>query len=73
MLGIPQYQICRRDHFFECGGTSLSAVKLAITLYRAVSLNDIICHPILADLAMLIYGRSEWRDVEVLAAVLMTK
>ena len=29
MLGVPQDQIGRRDHFFDRGGTSLSAVKLA--------------------------------------------
>ena len=34
VLGIPQEQIGRRDHFFDRGGTSLSAVKLAITLER---------------------------------------
>ena len=30
-----------RDHFFDRGGTSLTAVKLAIALKRAVSLKDI--------------------------------
>ncbi len=30
VLGIPQEQIGRLDHFFDRGGTSLSAVKLAI-------------------------------------------
>jgi acyl-coenzyme A synthetase/AMP-(fatty) acid ligase len=54
VLGIPKDQIGRRDHFFELGGTSLSALKLAITLERAVSFKDLIDHPILADLAMLV-------------------
>ncbi|MFI9626584.1 amino acid adenylation domain-containing protein [Streptomyces sp. NPDC052042] len=58
VLGIPQDQIGRRDHFFDRGGTSLSAVKLAIVLDRAVSLKDVTGHPILADLAGLIDGRS---------------
>src|SRR3954454_972731 len=58
VLGIPQDQIGRRDHFFDRGGTSLSAVKLAITLGRAVSLKDVTRHPLLADLAELIDGRS---------------
>jgi amino acid adenylation domain-containing protein len=62
VLGIPQDQIGRRDHFFDRGGTSLSAVKLAITLDRAVSLKDLTRHPILADLAGLIAGRSERRS-----------
>ena len=61
VLGIPKDQIGRRDHFFDLGGTSLSVLKLAITLDRAVSLKDLTGHPILADLATLIDGRSEQR------------
>ena len=59
ILGIPQDQIGRRDNFFDRGGTSLSAVKLAITLNRAVSLKDITRHPVLADLAALADGSPE--------------
>ncbi len=62
VLGIPVDQIGRRDHFFDRGGTSLSAVKLAITLHRAVSLKDLTRHPILADLAGLVDGRSQRRS-----------
>ncbi|MFE7705069.1 amino acid adenylation domain-containing protein [Streptomyces sp. NPDC057486] len=62
VLGIPQNQIGRRDHFFDRGGTSLSAVKLAITLDRAVSLKDVTRHPVLADLAGLVDGRSALRS-----------
>jgi amino acid adenylation domain-containing protein len=62
VLGIPQAQIDRRDHFFDRGGTSLSAVKLAITLDRAVSLKDVTRHPVLADLAALVDGRSDRRS-----------
>ena len=59
VLGTPEDQIGRNDHFFfDCGGSSLSAVKLAITLDRAVSLTDVTRHPILADLAALIDGRT---------------
>jgi amino acid adenylation domain-containing protein len=54
VLGIPQEGIGRRDHFFERGGTSLSAVRLAIILDRAVSLKDVTRLPILADLARLV-------------------
>src|SRR3989449_4988859 len=61
VLGIPKDQIARRDHFFELGGTSLSALKLAITLERAVSFKDLINHPILADLATLVDDRSAQR------------
>ncbi|MFD5493492.1 amino acid adenylation domain-containing protein [Streptomyces sp. NPDC127091] len=62
VLGIPQAQIDRRAHFFDRGGTSLSAVKLAISLDRAVSLKDVTRHPVLADLAALVDGRSDRRS-----------
>lgn len=51
VLGVPQGRIDRRDNFFDRGGTSLSAVKLAITLERAVSPADVLRHPVLTDLA----------------------
>jgi amino acid adenylation domain-containing protein len=57
VLGIPKGQIGRRDNFFDLGGASLSALKLAIALDRAVSFKDLTGHPILADLATLIDGR----------------
>jgi amino acid adenylation domain-containing protein len=68
VLGIPQDQIGRRDHFFDRGGTSLSAVKLAIILDRVLSLKDVTRHPILADLAGLVDGRSERRAAELSAS-----
>jgi acyl-coenzyme A synthetase/AMP-(fatty) acid ligase len=58
VLGVPQAQLGRHDHFFDCGGTSLSAVKLAIILNRAVSHRDITEHPTLAELADLIDQRT---------------
>ena len=54
VLGIPQDQIGCQDDFFDRGGTSLSALKLAIALDRTVSLTDLIRHPILADMAELV-------------------
>jgi hypothetical protein len=51
VLGVPQGQVGRRDHFFDRGGTSLSAVKLVIALDRAVSPKDVLLAPVLADLA----------------------
>jgi len=57
VLAVPKAQIGRRDHFFDMGGTSLSALKLALALDRAVSLKDLIGHPILADQAELIDRR----------------
>jgi amino acid adenylation domain-containing protein len=62
VLGVPEDQIGRQDHFFDRGGTSLSAVKLAIALKRAVSLTDITRNPVLADLARMVDGRSERRS-----------
>jgi amino acid adenylation domain-containing protein len=59
VLGVPQDTIGRRDHFFDRGGTSLSAVKLVVSLHRAVSLKDVIRHPVLAELAGLLDERSE--------------
>ncbi len=58
ILGIPQDQIGRRDNFFDRGGSSLSAVKLAITLDRAVSLSELTRHPVLADMAGVIDQKS---------------
>lgn len=58
VLGIPPEQIGRGAHFFELGGTSLSALRLAIELNRAVSLADLAEHPVLADLARLVDARS---------------
>ncbi|WSD38040.1 phosphopantetheine-binding protein [Streptomyces sp. NBC_01750] len=59
VLGIPQNRIGRNDHFFDRGGTSLSAVKLAITLDRAITLKDVTRHPVLTDLADLVDNKSE--------------
>jgi acyl-coenzyme A synthetase/AMP-(fatty) acid ligase len=58
VLGIAQDEIGRNDHFFDRGGTSLSAAKLVIALGRAVSLKDVIRHPVLADLAQQIESSS---------------
>ncbi len=57
VLGIPPDQIGREDHFFDRGGTSLSAVKLAIALDREISLKELTRYPVLADLARVIDGR----------------
>jgi acyl-CoA synthetase (AMP-forming)/AMP-acid ligase II len=58
VLSIPRDQIGRLDDFFDRGGTSLSAVQLAIALDRSVTLKDITAHPVLGDLAGVIDGRS---------------
>ncbi|MFG3044210.1 amino acid adenylation domain-containing protein [Streptomyces sp. NPDC048241] len=59
LLGVPEERIGREDHFFDSGGTSLTAVKLTIALDRAVSLKDITRNPVLADLAALLDGAAE--------------
>src|SRR5262249_24422517 len=61
VLGIPKDRIGRGDSFLELGGTSLSAVKLAIALGRAGSLKHLAQHPILVDPANVIDGASERR------------
>jgi hypothetical protein len=65
VLGLKKEQLGRQDNFFEIGGTSLSALKLAIALDRALSFKDLIAHPILAHQAELIDQRF---DLEVSAA-----
>ncbi|MFJ4949867.1 amino acid adenylation domain-containing protein [Streptomyces sp. NPDC088760] len=61
LLGVPEHRIGPKDHFFDSGGTSLTAVKLSIALDRAVSLKDITRHPVLADLAALLDGAGRRR------------
>ncbi|MFE9452188.1 amino acid adenylation domain-containing protein [Streptomyces sp. NPDC006739] len=56
LLGVPEHRIGPEDHFFDSGGTSLTAVRLTVALDRAVSLKDITRHPVLADLAALLDG-----------------
>ncbi|WP_405960046.1 amino acid adenylation domain-containing protein [Streptomyces sp. NBC_00024] len=58
VLGVPRARIGRHDHFFDRGGTSLSAVKLAIALDRAVSPKDVTGRPVLSELAGLIDTRA---------------
>jgi amino acid adenylation domain-containing protein len=58
VLGLPAGRIGRQDSFFALGGTSLSAVKLAVLLKRAVSIRDIMQTPVLAHLAPLLEASS---------------
>ena len=61
VLGIPADRIGRVARFFELGGTSLSALRLAIALDRAVSVGDLADNPTLADLAKRVDERSPQR------------
>ncbi|MEW1693650.1 amino acid adenylation domain-containing protein [Streptomyces sp. NPDC091265] len=58
VLGVTADRFGRRDHFFDRGGTSLSAVRLVIALDREISLGDLRTHPVLTDLADLLDERS---------------
>jgi hypothetical protein len=58
VLGISNDRIGPGAHFFELGGTSLSALRLLIKLNRAVSFKELADHPVLADLAALVDERS---------------
>jgi amino acid adenylation domain-containing protein len=69
VLGISKDRIGRQDQFFDLGGTSLSALKLAIALDRKVSFKELAGHPVLADLAALIDGRFERSDLAALLSV----
>jgi amino acid adenylation domain-containing protein len=62
VLGVTSDGISRHDNFFDRGGSSLLAVKLAIALDRAVSLKELTRHPVLADMASLVDGKSERRS-----------
>ncbi|ANY09294.1 non-ribosomal peptide synthetase [Pseudonocardia sp. HH130630-07] len=54
VLDLPDGTVSPADHFVELGGSSLSAVKLVIALDRAVTVRQVIDHPVLADLAGLL-------------------
>ncbi|WP_214405587.1 non-ribosomal peptide synthetase [Pseudonocardia lacus] len=58
VLEVPVGEVGRHDHFFDRGGTSLTAVRLVIATGRAVSLKDVTRQPVLAELAALIDRRS---------------
>ena len=64
VLGVPEGEIGRHDHFFDRGGSSLLAVKLAVAMEREVSLKDVTRCPVLADLAELVQDRSARRPAE---------
>ncbi|MBP2368912.1 non-ribosomal peptide synthetase [Pseudonocardia parietis] len=52
VLDLPA--VSPSDHFVELGGSSLSAVKLVIALDRAVTVREVLDHPVLSDLAGLL-------------------
>ncbi|CAM5641845.1 D-alanine--D-alanyl carrier protein ligase [Streptomyces tendae] len=58
LLGVPLERIGRDDNFFDLGGTSLAAVRLLVQLDRALSLKDLVAHPVLADLGRVLDERA---------------
>ncbi|WKX69502.1 non-ribosomal peptide synthetase [Streptomyces sp. XD-27] len=58
VLKVPAHRIARDAHFFELGGTSLTAVRLAIGLDRLVTVAELAARPVLADLAELVDARA---------------
>ncbi|MEV0009056.1 amino acid adenylation domain-containing protein [Streptomyces sp. NPDC047973] len=59
VLGVPEDLVGRRDDFFDRGGTSLSAVRVAVSMDRELSPKDLVRHPVLTDLAALIDTRTD--------------
>ncbi len=60
-LRVPVHRIRRNAHFFVLGGTSLSAVRLAMSLDRQVTVGELAAHPVLFDLAALLDERAAAR------------
>ncbi|MEU6667433.1 amino acid adenylation domain-containing protein [Streptomyces sp. NPDC046727] len=58
VLKVPAAGIRRESDFFALGGTSLSLVRLAIGLDRAVSPRELRDTPLLADLAALVDAKT---------------
>nr|WP_243769090.1 non-ribosomal peptide synthetase [Streptomyces cyanogenus] len=61
VLNLPVGEITRHHHFFESGGTSLSAVRLGVALGDSVTLQQIVEHPVLAELAQAIDAYAQQR------------
>ncbi|MGP3953682.1 non-ribosomal peptide synthetase [Streptomyces sp. 7N604] len=57
VLGVPLERIGRDDNFFELGGTSLAAVRLLVSMDRALSLRQLTQNPVLGALAAVLDER----------------
>ncbi|MEU0136830.1 amino acid adenylation domain-containing protein [Streptomyces sp. NPDC006296] len=58
LLRVPEERIGRDSRFTDLGGTSLSAIRLAIELERAVTVAELRDTPTVADVAALLDSRS---------------
>ncbi|WP_425282063.1 non-ribosomal peptide synthetase [Streptomyces albofaciens] len=54
LLDIPSERIGRDTHFTELGGTSLTAIRLAVALDRVVTVEDLADTPTVAEVAALV-------------------
>jgi amino acid adenylation domain-containing protein len=57
VLNVPVDRVGAGDDFFKLGGTSLAAVRLIISLDRAVSLRQLLANPVLSSLAQVMDGQ----------------
>ncbi|MFD7662152.1 amino acid adenylation domain-containing protein [Streptomyces sp. NPDC059788] len=63
VLRIPVESIGRDQHFFESGGTSLSAVRLGVAIGDTVALEDIVRLPVLSELAAAMDENDQQKDM----------
>lgn len=61
LLKVPVERIRRRTAFAELGGTSLSAIRLAIALGRQVTVGELAHTPTIADVAALVDSKTAGR------------
>ncbi|MBM0274410.1 non-ribosomal peptide synthetase [Micromonospora tarensis] len=54
VLNMSLDEVSRDDHFFDSGGTSITAIRMIVKLDGAFSLSDVTRRPVLADLADLV-------------------
>ncbi|MCP9206875.1 non-ribosomal peptide synthetase [Streptomyces sp. NEAU-Y11] len=59
VLKVPAEEIGRTENFFDRGGTSLTAVRLIVSMERRFTLKDLHRMPVLADLAALVDAAPE--------------
>lgn len=62
ILRLPVGEIGREDHFIRRGGSSLSAVRLAVALGRVLTLKEVLANPVLADMAALLDRKAAESD-----------
>ncbi len=61
LLRVPPERVGRRSRFTELGGTSLTAIKLAVALDRVVSVGELAHTPTVAEVAALLERKTAER------------